>query len=1642
MNSIAPAEILHGLPMPNRRRWQPLRAGILGLFRYDEQIFTFYRGRLLLRGNNGTGKSMALEVLLPFLLDADLRPEKLSTFGSRTRTMHTWLIGHDSNPDRTSARGYVWVEYGRITDQGAQFFTTGAGLQATRSSKNTNAWYFTTSARIGREQGQLHLGSAGTEAVGQNQLTADLESLSVLGLSGRIHSTSGAYRDEVNRVLYRLEERQFDALRKAMLNLRKPKLSDKLSEDKLAEVLRESLPPVDEVVTEELADGFERLDRHREKARQLLEAEAALTKVFNAYLGYLHALIGLRSTALAASANLLDETMVRHKALSAALTTAKTDFNSVQEAKKTVTDKVRTATAELQAIEKLPLFAQGAQIEPLREKADGLRSAANSLDGRAQLTRYTAAALHHKAELANVAAQEAQAGRGAAGEAAERAALDLSRRSLWELAVRLAAEFAEHEDPRRHSPIAAQRLHSACEEADKELEHLLMLTRRSTDAADRLATAVERTRSAKDAVTSAQEAVVTANHACAEQIDLYLEAVADWVGTSPQLTVGAPAPAEWPRATCEQAVADWTTDARQTRQRQLSVMAGELAKARPVVAGLPEHLGEFGDYLDTLRGSLRQLWEDAWRLRGERVAFADTVARWVLGLRELPLGLAVPDHLSAPAPLQLTRDQVRTWTDLAFGRRSQQLAEAAVPLRMEIDENDRAHDEARSELDQLIEGAVQAPEPPGTRLASRAERPGAPFYLLVDFLDADDTEACALLEAALEGAGLLDAWVLPDGSVLADQDGRPVADLVLTTMSAPVPGSLAGALRPDPSLADGNCPMPESVVTALLERVRLVPTVQQDFGDHLTVGLDGSWAIGPLRGAYHKDTSEYVGAASREARRRRRIHELAEILQELAVERRRLNEVLTANEESGRRLTDERAGVPDDEAWRQTDNVVVRTRTRFTHQLAVVATGVRKVADAVAKAAEQGNTALSPVGSTPIEIDAHPLTAWADGGLAGLGELADSVTTLVWEQDVRVLDAVRWPDEAVSRMRTQCGQAIAVFDTATEIVDQRQRDLDEQVRALPSPAALAECRSDLVAKETMVAVETRQLKTFQQEETTRRNEAESAQMVADTALRLADLTGKQEWLPELRKNLGQFRVDGQSWLGAAALAEERSIEAGQRTADAVEAAGVAEAARQEADTAIATAKDAERQYERLNADMGKPYQELMANHAELAAGLVHNEEELAKASAKELETHGEVQRLAAESAAAGETANRARRALAGDANQFADLHRLGLIAAVSEELAEAAPALPLTFEDSPDRLPDLCAWAARIADVVPRQSRDGRQLDAAHTRVGAVRQEIEAQLAGRVVLRERFDRGSVLVVTGARNGLERPLRATLRQLLDERKEIDDLLRASESEVFERFLSDEVRLTVSNHLRAAKTLLSQANQLMGAHPTGSGLRFQLGWEPDPKGDMPDRVLEHLKKPAGTLWPSQRAELIEFYQKRIQRERGKNLGMTWREQMARLLDYRLWFRFVLMVSRDDGPPARLSSRLHAQMSGGEKAIALHMPLFAAAATHCQASRIRVTENNDNGPGCPRLILLDEVFAGVDAENRGALFALVKHLDLDLVATSESEQGLHPQLDGLAIYHLVVDQALDGVLAVHTVWDGREEHHMLEHEMSGLG
>ena len=127
------------LPIPTQRRWQPLRLGLVELFHYDSEEFWFRDGHLLLRGNNGTGKSKVLSLTLPFLFDARLNASRIEPDGDAGKKMAWNLLmnGYDRR------MGYAWIEFGRLSqDNVPQYLCLGAGLSAVAARPQVDSWYF------------------------------------------------------------------------------------------------------------------------------------------------------------------------------------------------------------------------------------------------------------------------------------------------------------------------------------------------------------------------------------------------------------------------------------------------------------------------------------------------------------------------------------------------------------------------------------------------------------------------------------------------------------------------------------------------------------------------------------------------------------------------------------------------------------------------------------------------------------------------------------------------------------------------------------------------------------------------------------------------------------------------------------------------------------------------------------------------------------------------------------------------------------------------------------------------------------------------------------------------------------------------------------------------------------------------------------------------------------------------------------------------------------------------------------------------------------------------------------------------------------------------------------------------------------
>ena len=115
--------------------------------------------------------------------------------------------------------------------------------------------------------------------------------------------------------------------------------------------------------------------------------------------------------------------------------------------------------------------------------------------------------------------------------------------------------------------------------------------------------------------------------------------------------------------------------------------------------------------------------------------------------------------------------------------------------------------------------------------------------------------------------------------------------------------------------------------------------------------------------------------------------------------------------------------------------------------------------------------------------------------------------------------------------------------------------------------------------------------------------------------------------------------------------------------------------------------------------------------------------------------------------------------------------------------------------------------------------------------------------------------------------------------------------------------------------------------------------------------------------------------------------------------------------------------LTRRIHAKGSGGSKAATLHLPLFAAAAAFYSSAK----------PIAPRLVVLDEAFAGIDSPTTAKLLDLAVEWDLDLVMTSWREWMCFPELPGLSIYEVSRDPESHVVDTEWFIWDGNRRREM---------
>ena len=257
--------------------WQIHRIGLLDFWYYDEQEFEFLDGRMLLRGANGSGKSVTMQSFIPLLLDGNMRPERLDPFGSRARKMENYLL--EEGDEREERTGYLYMELKRTGSE--QYTAIGMGIRA-RKNKKLDTWYFcvTDGRRIGKD---LFL----YKDV-QNRITCTRQELrNRLGEGGRILETQGEYAQCVNRLLFGFETmEEYQEMLDLLIQLRTPKLSKDFKPTIINEILSKSLQTLSEDDLRPMSEAIENMDSQKTNLDTLDESIRAAEQIEKSFDQY------------------------------------------------------------------------------------------------------------------------------------------------------------------------------------------------------------------------------------------------------------------------------------------------------------------------------------------------------------------------------------------------------------------------------------------------------------------------------------------------------------------------------------------------------------------------------------------------------------------------------------------------------------------------------------------------------------------------------------------------------------------------------------------------------------------------------------------------------------------------------------------------------------------------------------------------------------------------------------------------------------------------------------------------------------------------------------------------------------------------------------------------------------------------------------------------------------------------------------------------------------------------------------------------------------------------------------------------------------------------------------------------------------
>lgn len=842
------ADLIHG-----GVRFVPTRAGIVNLWDYRDQEFCFADGRLVLRGPNGSGKTKALEVLFPFVLDGRIEPRRLNPFAGEERTMKSNLLYRKQE----SAYSYVWMEFARGHWDEPEVVTVGIGMRATRSSDKVTRWYFVADGRVGVDFSLL---DKDDRPLTRKQLAEQIG-------GDALYDRPVEYRAAIDARMFGLGQQRYDQLINLILTLRRPQLAKNLDPRGLSQALTDGLRPLDEQLILDAARSFSDMEEVGRTLEGLVQADSATRAFVGVYRKYLAVqaktdidqvrtrldAVTHASTALHAASALRQ----RRDAERAAAETRADDADRAYE----------QALADRETLQRSSAYEGKQQLDDLADAVRRLETSSAVHRDKATKASQTVDQRAEESERAQAAVQNAASaltrGEDELRSAADEAGIEWAALPEQARGDQLTTTVRSHAEERDADVRAVRRALTLVDSAATERTRAERAAQRAGELRDAAA--------ADLAEAEASVALARSNTAAAlhEWWDTHREVYSPVRDGLFAALNDALAHAGTEHSAVQGSTAPGAAKSGRGRTSKGGTASQQAGPATALAAGGGSGAGITAPNAPTTTGPGTSDLDNSGSAGGVvSGANADTHA-------------ATPAEVLAEWTEPLTED-IRARRHQARAHADQALAQAA---------------ELRAEFDRVAAERDDAPPAFAARTDSRADRPGAPFWRLVRFADGVTPEAAAGIEAALQAANLLDGWVCAESALPAhDSDqflvplpssdrpsGRTLADVLVVeddTDSLTVPRQVVADVLASIALTDLDDPAKGTKSAA----AKTVSTTATD--GTVAIGTDGGYRQGVQIGRHTKSDAEFIGTTARARRRELRLAELASAIEaaEAAIE--------------------------------------------------------------------------------------------------------------------------------------------------------------------------------------------------------------------------------------------------------------------------------------------------------------------------------------------------------------------------------------------------------------------------------------------------------------------------------------------------------------------------------------------------------------------------------------------------------------------------------------------------------------------------------------------------------------------------------------------------------------------------------------